>query len=61
MSRDSVHLKPRDFTSTARQVGRLTETAGHIAGELRRASEESNGQSRLSPIEVVLRGLTTRR
>jgi hypothetical protein len=61
MPRDGVHVKPRDFMSTARQVGRLTETAGHIAAELRRATEESNGKPRLSPIEVLLRGLTTRR
>ena len=61
MPRDSVHVKPRDFMSTARQVGRLTETAGNVAAGLRRAGEERNGQSRLSPIEVVLRGLTTRR
>lgn len=61
MPRDGVHVKPRDFMRTARQVGRLTETAGHIAAEIRGASEESHRQPRLSPIEVVLRGLTTRR
>ena len=59
--RNGVHVKSRDIARTARQVGKFTETAGHIAAELRRANEESNGKTRLSPIEVVLRGLTTRR
>ena len=59
--RNGVHVKSRDITRTARQVGKLTETAGHIAAELRQANERSNGKPRLSPIEVVLRGLTTRR
>jgi hypothetical protein len=61
MPRNSVHVKPRDIARTARQVGKLTETAGHIAADLRRANEEGNGKTGLSPIEVVLRGLTTRR
>jgi hypothetical protein len=57
---NGIHLKSRNVARTARQMGRLTETAGHIAAELRRA-DESNGKTRLSPIEVVLRGLTARR
>jgi hypothetical protein len=60
MPRNSVHIKSRHIAKTARQVGRITETAGHIAAELRRA-DEGNGKTGLSPIEVVLRGLTTRR
>jgi len=61
MPRNSIHVKPHDIARTARQVGKLTETAGHIAADLRRANEEGNGKTGLSPIEVVLRGLTTRR
>lgn len=61
MPRNSVHVKSRDIARVARQVGQLTETAGHIAADLRRASEEGSGKTGLSPIEVVLRGLTTRR
>lgn len=59
--RNGVHVKSRDIVRTARQAGKLTETAGHIAAELRQANERSNGKPRLSPIEVVLRGLTSRR
>ena len=59
--RNGVHVKSRDVARTARRAGKLTETAGHIAAELRQANERSNGKPRLSPIEVVLRGLTTRR
>jgi hypothetical protein len=59
--RDGFHIKSRDMGSTVRRVGKLTETTGHIAAELRRASEEDDKKMHLSPIEVLLRGLTTRR
>jgi hypothetical protein len=59
--RNGVHIKSRDVAKTARQVGKLTETAGQIAAGVRRASEEGDGRPHLSPIEVVLRGLTRRR
>jgi hypothetical protein len=58
--RNGIHLKSRNVARTARQMGRLTETAGHVAAELRRA-DESDGKTRLSPVEVLLRGLTARR
>ena len=54
-------LKPEDIAKGVRQAAKFTENAGQVAGELRRASEQSNGESHRSPIEVLLRGLTERR
>jgi hypothetical protein len=59
--RDGFHIRSRDMARTVRRVGKLTETAGHIAAELRQANERDDRKMHLSPIEVLLRGLTTRR
>jgi hypothetical protein len=48
------------LAKTARGVGALGVQMGHLASELQRNREATNGQHR-SPLEVVLEGLTARR
>ncbi|HET9163858.1 MAG TPA: hypothetical protein VFN89_10520 [Solirubrobacterales bacterium] len=50
----------RGLAKTARGVGALGVQVGHLASELQRSREATNGQHR-SPLEVVLEGLTARR
>lgn len=45
----------------ARGMGALGVQAGHLASELQRNREASNGSQHRSPLEVVLEGLTARR
>lgn len=56
-----VQLRSRDLRKAARDVGTFGDQVGQLAGELRRTREEGDGGSHASPIEVLLRGLTTRR
>jgi hypothetical protein len=50
----------RGLAKTARGMGALGVQVGHLASELQRNREATNGQHR-SPLEVVLEGLTARR
>jgi len=55
-------LKSSDFTSAAKEVGRFGENVGDLAAELKRTREGLAGDNKhSSPVEVLLRGLTTRR
>src|SRR5881394_68076 len=51
---------PHGFAKAAKGVGALGVQAGHLASDLQRNREGTNGQHR-SPLEVVLEGLTARR
>lgn len=51
----------RGLTKTAKGVGALGVQVGHLASELQRNREATNGGAHRSPLEVVLEGLTTRR
>lgn len=51
---------PRGFAKAAKGVGALGVQAGHLASELQRNREATNGRHR-SPLEVLLEGLTARR
>jgi hypothetical protein len=52
----------RGFGKAAKGMGALGVQAGHLASELQRNREATNGNGRhRSPLEVVLEGLTTRR
>ncbi|HET7053752.1 MAG TPA: hypothetical protein VFI09_07540 [Solirubrobacterales bacterium] len=55
-----AHRHRRGLAKMARGVGALGVQAGHLASELQRSRESTNGQHR-SPLEVVLEGLTARR
>jgi hypothetical protein len=48
------------LAKTAKGMGALGIQAGHLASELQRNREATNGHRR-SPLEVVLEGLTARR
>jgi hypothetical protein len=55
-------VKSQDVAKAARRVGQFGAQMGHLASELQRAREDSNGNGRhRSPIEIVLEGLTARR
>jgi hypothetical protein len=55
-------LKSSDLTSAAKEVGRFGENVGDLAAELKRTREGLAGDNKhSSPVEVLLRGLTTRR
>jgi hypothetical protein len=56
-------LKSKDVVKAARRAGNFGARMGEIAYEVRRARDSSDGQrqSRRSPVEVVLQGLTARR
>jgi hypothetical protein len=58
-----VRVSSRDLSKAAKEVGRFGENVGELTTELRRAREGlANGDGKQSsPIEVLLRGLTTRR
>jgi hypothetical protein len=51
----------RGLAKTAKGVGTLSAQVGHLAYELQRNREATNGNSHRSPLEVVLEGLTARR
>jgi len=51
-----------DLAKAAKQVGRFGENVGDLTAELKRARQGLAGDNKhSSPIEVLLRGLTTRR
>ncbi|HEY0318664.1 MAG TPA: hypothetical protein VGC49_10290 [Solirubrobacterales bacterium] len=56
-------LKSKDVVKAAKRAGNFGARMGEIAYEVRRARDSSDGhrQTRRSPVEVVLQGLTTRR
>jgi hypothetical protein len=57
-----IHLDSKDISHTAKQIGAFTEQLGSLAAEIRRTRETAAGaETRRSPIEVVLQGLTARR
>jgi len=57
-----IHLDSKDISQTAKQIGAFTEQLGNLAAEIRRTRETAAGaETRRSPIEVVLQGLTARR
>jgi hypothetical protein len=52
----------RNLADTSKNIGRFSENFGAFAAEMRKTREAiDNGSKHRSPIEVVLRGLTTRR
>ena len=53
-------VKSDDVAKAARKAGDFGMRMGEIAYEVRRARDNSNGQAKRSPIEVVLQGLTSR-
>jgi hypothetical protein len=57
-----VKLRSRDFSKAAKEVGRFGENVGELTTELRRAREglASGDGKQSSPIEVLLRSLTSR-
>jgi hypothetical protein len=58
--RQARRHRRRGFGKAARNAGTLGVQMGHLASELQRNREATNGQHR-SPLEVVLEGLTARR
>lgn len=57
-----VKVSSSDLAKAAREVGRFGENVGELTAELRKAREGLAGDNKhSSPIEVLLRGLTTRR
>lgn len=58
-----VKFRSKDLVSAAKEVGRFGENVGDLTTELRRAREGlANGNGKQdSPVEVLLRGLTSRR
>jgi len=55
-------LDSGDLAKAAKQVGRFGENVGELTAELKRARQGLAGDNKhSSPIEVLLRGLTTRR
>lgn len=58
--RPQMKIRSRDLASAAKDVGSFGAQLGHLATEIQRTREFSNGKHR-SPVEVVLEGLTARR
>jgi hypothetical protein len=59
--RPQLKVNSHDLARAAKEVGVFGAQMGHLASEMQRAREEGNGTKRLSPVEVVLEGLTSRR
>lgn len=53
-------IRSRDVARAARELGTFSQHVSELATELRHARENSNGDKRRSPVEVVLDGLTAR-
>jgi hypothetical protein len=60
--RVQIKMDSGDLAKAAKQVGRFGENVGELTAELKRARQGLAGDNKhSSPIEVLLRGLTTRR
>lgn len=60
--RVQLKMDSGDLAKAAKQVGRFGENVGELTAELKRARQGLAGDDKhSSPIEVLLRGLTTRR
>lgn len=59
----AAHAVSRNLANAAQSVGEFGEGMGSLAAEIRRVREgvADAGESRRSPIEVVLQSLTRRR
>lgn len=56
-------ISSTDLAKAAKEVGRFGDSVGELGAELRRVRQglADDGERRNSPLEVLLRGLTTRR
>lgn len=61
--RRRAKINSKDFAKAAREVGRFGDHVGELGAELRRVRQglANDDQRQNSPLEVLLRGLTTRR
>lgn len=60
--RKRVRLSSKDLAKAAKEVGRFGDNVGELGAELRRVRQGLAGDERQnSPLEVLLKGLTTRR
>ena len=61
--RKRVRISSKDFAKAAKEVGRFGDSVGELGAELRRARQglASDDGRQNSPLEVLLKGLTTRR
>ena len=61
--RKRVRLSSKDLARAAKEVGRFGDNVGELGAELRQVRQglASNDEKRNSPLEVLLKGLTTRR
>jgi hypothetical protein len=61
--RKRVRVSSKDLARAAKEVGRFGDSVGELGAELRRVRQglASDDERQGSPLEVLLRGLTTRR
>lgn len=62
-TRKRVRIGSKDFAKAAKEVGRFGDNIGELSTELRRVRQglASDDERQSSPLEVLLKGLTTRR
>lgn len=61
--RKRVRISSKDLATAAKEVGRFGDNVGELGAELRRVRQglASHDERRNSPLEVLLKGLTSRR
>jgi hypothetical protein len=61
--RKRVRISSKDLARAAKEVGHFGDNVGELSAELRRVRQglASDNEGRNSPLEVLLKGLTTRR
>jgi hypothetical protein len=61
--RKRVRIRSKDLARAAKEVGRFGDNVGELGAELRRVRQglASDDERQNSPLEVLLKGLTTRR
>lgn len=61
--RKRVRISSKDLAKAAKEVGRFGDNVGELGAELRRVRQGlvSGNEKQNSPLEVLLKGLTTRR
>lgn len=61
--RKRVRVRSKDLAKAAKEVGRFGDNVGELGAELRRVRQglASDNERQNSPLEVLLKGLTTRR
>jgi hypothetical protein len=61
--RKRVRIRSKDLAKTAKEVGRFGDSVGELGTELRRLRQglADDEERQNSPVEVLLKGLTTRR